>query len=199
MAATGKIRIIGGLFRRTAVPVPNVAHLRPTPDRVRESLFGWVEQLIGGARCLDLFAGSGALGIESASRGASQVLINEVNANAYRGIESLVDKLASSSDEPTRSAAQSIDVSKQDAVLLAKQLLRENRKFDLIFLDPPFQTGLLQAVEPFVTDLLAPGGAVYIESDQLITEYAGLRTVKNKKAGQVYYHLLNTTSDVEPA
>jgi len=199
MSAPGKIRIVGGLFRRTAVPVPNVKNLRPTPDRVRESVFNWLDSTITGARCLDLFAGSGALGIEAASRGAQSVLINDADRIAYRSIKAIADKLRASRDEPTCSAAQTLDIRNQDAVSLLNQLIGQSRQFDLIFLDPPFQSGLLESIEPLIAGLLAPDGAVYLESDQQFTEYANLQTAKNNKAGQVYYHLLNTNSDVESA
>jgi 16S rRNA (guanine966-N2)-methyltransferase len=199
MTAPGKVRIVGGLFRRTVVPVPNVRNLRPTPDRVRESVFSWLDPYITSARCLDLFSGSGALGIEAASRGAQTVLVNDANRDAYRSIKALVDKLAASSDAPTRKAAQSIDVRNQDAVSLLNELIRDNQRFDLIFLDPPFQSALLEATQPLISSLLATGGALYLESDQPFTEYAGLQTAKSKKSGQVHYHLLNFNSDVELA
>ena len=143
MSGPGKIRIVGGLFRRTVVSVPDVQDLRPTPDRVRESVFGWLEPGIRGAKCLDLFAGTGALGIEAASRGAQLVLINDVNRKAYQHIKALTDKLVASVDEPTRNAALRIDVRRQDAVSLLRQLSASAMRFDLIFLDPPFQSGLL--------------------------------------------------------
>ncbi len=192
MSARGRIRIVGGLFRRTIVPVPGVEGLRPTPDRVRETVFNWLDADIVGAHCLDLFAGSGALGIEAASRGAAAVLVNDSNRSAHASVKSLVDKLLNSADEATARAAAVLDVRNNDAVDLLNVLQAERRQFDLVFIDPPFRTQHLQAIEPLVAGLLAPQGRIYLESDESVTEYAGLRTARHKKAGQVHYHLLNT-------
>lgn len=197
--AAGQVRIVGGLFRRTVLPVPEVRGLRPTPDRVRETLFNWLDQRIVGARCLDLFAGTGALGFESASRGAASVLINDSNRQARQAIAKVVGKLSDSTDQPTRNAAQTIELQSQEATVLMRQLKARQSSFDVIFLDPPFESELLVQIEPIVIDLLAPNGAIYIESDQPITEFAGLQTVRRKKSGQVYYHLLDTTANSDSA
>lgn len=199
MPSTGRIRIVGGLFRRTVIPVPDVKGLRPTPDRVRETVFNWLDQQIPGARCLDLFAGSGALGIEAASRGAITVVINDASRVAYSSIKRLADKLAASKDVATAKAASGIDVRSRDAIDLLNTLRAQTCQFDVIFLDPPFQSELARTIEPLIASLLAPNGAIYLEASEPVTEYAGLKTVRSKKAGQVHYHLLNALSDLEPA
>ncbi|TAK91456.1 MAG: 16S rRNA (guanine(966)-N(2))-methyltransferase RsmD [Burkholderiaceae bacterium] len=179
-----QIRIIGGQWKRTPVRVPDVPGLRPTPDRVRETLFNWLGQDLSGWRCLDLFGGTGALGLEAASRGASSVLINEKNPQAARTIAALIAKLQ---------AAQ-VTLLQNDAPVLLQQLQQRGERFDLIFLDPPFGAGWLEKVFPQLDSVLQPQGCVYVEAEAPLDPglLAGKYVVhKQDKAGAVHYHLLH--------
>ena len=185
MKGQGQIRIIGGQWKRTLISVPDREGLRPTPDRVRETLFNWLGQRVDEWRCLDLFAGSGALGAEAASRGAAQVTFVESSPVAARAIAALIDKLGAS-DRMTLIQANALD-----------WLARQNPNappFDLIFLDPPFGQNWLEQVMPRLATILAPGGLVYVESDTPVSsDWAarfGLTLVRADKAGLVHYHLL---------
>ncbi len=120
------IRIIGGDWKRTPLPVLDLDGLRPTPDRVRETLFNWLGQDLEGRRCLDLFAGSGALGFEAASRGAASVVMVERHPRAAQQLRALKDKLA----------ARAIEIAEADALRIAAGLAP--RSFDVVFVDPPF-------------------------------------------------------------
>lgn len=156
-AVPRQVRIIAGRWKRTPLPVPDVEGLRPTPDRVRETVFNWLEHLQQrswrGRHCLDLFAGTGALGFEAASRGAESVLLVESDPRAIQRLEATRDKLE----------AANVRIQRGDATQL---LTRQTQKFHLIFLDPPYSEQRLPALLPRCQDLLAPGGLVYAESDQ---------------------------------
>jgi 16S rRNA (guanine(966)-N(2))-methyltransferase RsmD len=178
------VRIIGGRWKRTPITVLNLPGLRPTPDRVRETLFNWLGQDRTGWTCLDLYAGSGALGLEAASRGAARVVLVEREARAVRALCGLRDKLG----------AQTLDVVQADAV---QWLERCAQRFDLILLDPPFQSDALSRVLPAALRVLAPGGMVYVESAHALNEAQpplsaapGLAVHRSGAAGQVHYHLL---------
>jgi 16S rRNA (guanine966-N2)-methyltransferase len=178
----GQIRIIGGAWKRTPIPVSDRQGLRPTPDRVRETLFNWLGQNLQGWRCLDLFAGSGALGFEAGSRGAQQAVFVEPDAKAANAIAQLIEKLNA------RDRLVLVRGKAQDYVS------RAATPFDLIFLDPPFGKGLTEAVMPQALSLLAAEGFVYIESDHPLNPQRaglwGLDLVRQDKAGLVHYHLL---------
>ncbi|MDQ2971619.1 MAG: 16S rRNA (guanine(966)-N(2))-methyltransferase RsmD [Rhodanobacteraceae bacterium] len=155
-APPGRVRIIGGCLRGSRLAVPTLPGLRPTPDRLRETLFNWLMPVIDGARALDLFAGSGALGIEALSRGAALALLVERGHAQAAAIESDLARLHVDGGE----------VHCGDALTM---LAREPpRPFDIVFLDPPFDAGLwapvAQALE--AGRWLAPGALVYIESPQ---------------------------------
>jgi 16S rRNA (guanine(966)-N(2))-methyltransferase RsmD len=150
--APRQIRIIGGDWKRTPLPVVNADGLRPTPDRVRETLFNWLGQRLDGLRCLDLFAGSGALGFEAASRGAARVLMVERDARAVHQLRA----------NQARLAATAVEIVEADAVRLAARLPALG--FDVIFVDPPFGSDLLGRTLPLVVPLLAADGVVYIEA-----------------------------------
>lgn len=184
-----QVRIIGGLWKRTPLPVPDVQGLRPTPDRVRESLFNWLGQDLGGLRCLDLFAGTGALSFEAASRGASHVVCVESNRRAADAIRSTMAKLN----------AHMIELQSRDAFAVAKGLVLAQARFDVVFLDPPFNLGLAHRALGLTQGLLAPGGRIYVESESLICneEVAefGLEVTHKDRAGQVHYHLLAKAKD----
>ncbi len=185
-AAPGFVRIIGGLWKRSKLAVPARPGLRPTPDRVRETLFNWLGQDLTGLRCLDAFAGSGALGFEAASRGAAQVLLCELDPGLVAGLRANAERLQ----------ATQIRVQRGDAIAALKAA--ERAGWDLVFLDPPFGDDgnevlfrqALQAALP----LLAEGGCLYLEAprawgdEELLA--LGLRCSRRGKAGMVHYHLL---------
>ncbi|WP_250532903.1 16S rRNA (guanine(966)-N(2))-methyltransferase RsmD [Caballeronia sp. AZ10_KS36] len=183
------IRIIGGNWKRTPLPVLDLDGLRPTPDRVRETLFNWLGQDLDGQRCLDLFAGSGALGFEAASRGASRVLMVERNARAAAQLRANLDRLA----------ARNIEVAEADALRLAAGLAPGS--FDVIFLDPPFgdQALLTRALE-VAAPLAASDGAIYVECGEpldpdAIDALSGWAVAREAKAGAVRYHLLRRRNE----
>lgn len=189
--AQHQVRIIGGAWKRSLLPVLDAQGLRPTPDRVRETVFNWIRHQLGGdveqARFLDLFAGSGALGFEAASRGAASVTVVDNYAPAVRQLES----------NRARFKADNMTVLRADALSLVRDLAARGEQFDVIFLDPPYKLGLLEAALPQCRALLAPGGMVYAEAEApLATEgevpdwLAGWEIVRADKAGMVYYHLL---------
>lgn len=175
------MRIIAGQWRRRLLRVPDVEGLRPTPDRVRETLFNWLTGAVEGARCLDLYAGSGALGFEAASRGAAAVLLVERDQRAVGCMR----------EQAAALGAEQIEVVQADA---CRWLEGEATPFDIVFLDPPFGGddlgGLCAALER--GGWLAPGALVYLESREA-PESLDLpetwRILRRQKAGQVRYHL----------
>lgn len=181
-SAPHEVRVIGGLWKRSKLPVADKPGLRPTPDRVRETLFNWLGQDLGGWRCLDAFAGSGALGIEAASRGAAEVVLLERDRALA---QSLVQTCA-------RLKATTVRVEAADA--LAWMARCEPRRFELVFIDPPFDAQLfdpaLRAAAPLVVD----DGWLYLEADRAFgaDELAalGLRLHRQARAGAVHFHLL---------
>jgi len=185
-----RVRIIGGQWRRTLIPVPAVPGLRPTPDRVRETLFNWLGQELDGWRVLDLFAGTGALGFEAASRGAQSVLMVERDPKALESLRTVRQRLN----------AQQVGLEAGDAMAVATRLaLTQARGFDLIFLDPPFGSDWPSRVRPLLGSLLADGGWVYLESETKLSNQAnaqqawaeaGFSLVRSATAGRVHYHLL---------
>lgn len=192
--AAHQVRIIGGLWKRTPLPVLDAEGLRPTPDRVRETVFNWLTHLLDGdwhsVTCLDLFAGTGALGFEAASRGAASVVMVESNTPAVRQLEATKEKLH---------AAQ-VNIVRADALSMAQGLLTRGSSptsaFQLIFLDPPYHQEWLPRMLPVCAKLLAAGGLVYVESEQpfdaeTLPEWLDAwEVVRADKAGMVFYHLL---------
>ena len=179
------IRVIGGAMRGRRWRFPDIPDVRPTPDRVRETLFNWLSTRIVGARCLDLFAGSGALGLESLSRGASGVVFVEQHAAIARA---LVEVLAEWS-------VQGGEVVRADAV---SYLRRDPQRFDIVFLDPPFSTGLLAPAAALLEERgwLAPHALIYMESAASAAQPAlpaPWQELKAKRAGEVGYHLFART------
>jgi 16S rRNA (guanine966-N2)-methyltransferase len=176
-----RLRIIGGSWRGRPLAFPPVEAVRPSPDRVRETLFNWLQGSIVGARCLDLFAGSGALGFEALSRGASHVTFVDREPRLGRHLTETLRRLG----------ADSAVVVVQDATAFLRS---PPQRFDVVFLDPPFASGLLQEVCNALThDWLASEAWVYIESpaDQPLPVLpAGWSVHRTKRAGQVGYHLL---------
>lgn len=187
--APRQVRIIGGQWKRTPLPVLDAEGLRPTPDRVRETLFNWLDHLLDhdwrGVRCLDLFAGSGGLGLEAASRGAERVLMVESQAAAARQLQAVCDKLD----------ARHVEVRRGDALATATALAQSDSRFGLIFLDPPYHQDWLQRMLPICKRLLAPGGLVYVEAEmplavEPLPEWLhGWQALRSDRAGMVHYHL----------
>ncbi len=177
----GQIRIIGGRWRGRKIQVPALPDLRPTPDRVRETLFNWLAPMIHGATCLDLFAGSGILGLEALSRGAEKVVFVEKTEAAFKALRLHLDALGSTHAQ----------IHQGDALALLPQF---HEQFDLIFLDPPYQSNLLSESLNALgrLNLLKPSSYVYLESNEQ-TEISNLEhwnIIRQKRAGQVNYQLM---------
>ena len=180
------MRIIGGQWRRSRLSVPDLPGLRPTSDRVRETLFNWLAHQAGGDltdwHCLDAFAGTGALGLEAASRGAAPVRMVEQNAQAMRHLQQTIDKLG----------AQAVQLQRGDGL----QALRAApaASLDLVFLDPPFDAPLFEPALAAAAQAVRPGGLIYLEAPQAWGDEAvaawGLTLLRHLKAGQVHAHLL---------
>ena len=176
-SSKGKLRVIGGKYRSRLLRVPARPGLRPTPDRVRETLFNWLGQVLDGLACLDLYAGSGALGFEAASRGARRVVLVEK------------DRIALAELERNRAAlgADHVEIFGGDA---AKFLEREGECFDVVFLDPPFRQNALPALLEKLHSRLAPRARVYVEAESPVPAVSPWIELKRAKAGQVSYQLL---------
>ncbi|KAF1696278.1 16S rRNA (guanine(966)-N(2))-methyltransferase RsmD [Pseudoxanthomonas daejeonensis] len=150
----GNVRIVGGRWRGTRLPVPDIEGLRPTSDRVRETLFNWLQPVLAGSRVLDLFAGSGALGLEAVSRGAASAVLVERDPAQVAGLRAAVDRLQ---------AGAQVQVVQDDALRwLAGQEPAD--VFDLAFIDPPFAAGLWHGALQASVARLAPDGWLYLES-----------------------------------
>ena len=147
----GEVRLIGGRWKRSRLAVPDRPGLRPTPDRVRETLFNWLGQDLSGWRVLDAFAGSGALGFEAASRGAGEVVLLEHDAAVCRGLEAARQRLG----------ATMLRVERTDA--LGWMARARPGAFDLVLLDPPFGSALAAPALAAAAVLVAPGGWLYLE------------------------------------
>lgn len=177
-----KVRIGGGDWRSRLLSFPDVPGLRPTPDRVRQTVFNWLGQDLHGLTCLDLFSGTGAMGFEALSRGARLVVMVEKSAQAYRALVDNQQQLAAT-----------------DAVILqrdALQFLAGNQQtFDVIFLDPPYQQGWMDKLLPSLTTHLAKDGVVYAEAEFAIQDSDAWRVHKQGKAGNVFFHLLKSPHD----
>jgi 16S rRNA (guanine966-N2)-methyltransferase len=176
-ASAGALRIVGGKYRSRVLRVPSRPGLRPTPDRVRETLFNWLGQDLAGLACLDLFAGSGALGFEAASRGAARVVLVEKDRVALAELERSLAALG---------AAQ-VSIVAGDAHAFLK---RQPARFDVVFLDPPFRQNDLPAILAELAPQLQAGARVYVESDAPVAVAPPWTELKRAKAGQVSYQLL---------
>ncbi|TDR80316.1 16S rRNA (guanine(966)-N(2))-methyltransferase RsmD [Paludibacterium purpuratum] len=171
-----KVRIIGGEYRRRLLSFPDASGLRPTPDRVRETVFNWLGQTLNGKRCLDLFAGSGAMGFEAASRGASRVVMVEKGRAVAEVLRANREMLS----------AANVEVVCADAL----QYLRSTREsFDVVFLDPPYDSDLLSTVLPMLAPVLAPQAVVYLEN-KVWPALDGWETLRNGKASSVCFGLV---------
>ena len=180
-----RVRIIGGAWRSRIVHFPPRPDLRPTPDRVRETLFNWLGQDLTGKSCLDLFAGSGALGFEAASRGARRVVMVERDPAVLRALEA------------SRAAldATAVEVRRADAL----EFLRANDDvYDVVFVDPPYRSDLWPRVAPFLPRRLAPDALVYLERATRDGALPGWAVWKQGRAGQVAYQLLKRAEGALP-
>jgi 16S rRNA (guanine966-N2)-methyltransferase len=172
------VRIIGGTYRRRVLRFPDSEGLRPTPDRVRETLFNWLGQELDGWHCLDLFAGSGALGFEAASRGAARVVMIEETPRVIAALRENAEMLQNPLE---------IEIIRRDAL---QYLASTTAKFDLIFLDPPYKKGWIPRLDPLLPGVLKEDAALYVESEEKIEALGDWRTVRHGRAGEVHFHLL---------
>lgn len=184
------VRIIGGAWRGRRVHFPDSPGLRPTPDRVRETLFNWLQPHIAGARCLDLYAGSGALGLEALSRGAREVVFVEQAPAAVRMLAGEIERLGSAGAHLVQASAE-------------RFLAVPGEPFDVVFLDPPFAPDSLRApIERLdAGGWVAGGGLVYLESARSAGPPAlppGWVLLKSKSAGEVGYHLARVEARARP-
>lgn len=203
-----QVRIIAGSWKRTPLTVLDAPGLRPTPDRVRETLFNWLNFLFQGdwqsRRCLDLFAGSGALGLEAASRGAALATLVDSYLPAVRQLEQVKEKLK---------AAQ-VQIILGDALAVVKKLAvninsdnanNSGERYDVIFLDPPYHRDLLVKILPDCMTLLATDGLLYLEAEKALTPadlpecLSNWQVIRCDKAGMVHFHLLQRTDSVQTA
>ncbi|MET0509712.1 MAG: 16S rRNA (guanine(966)-N(2))-methyltransferase RsmD [Burkholderiaceae bacterium] len=215
-SAPQRVRIVGGRWKRTPLPVPDVPGLRPTPDRVRETLFNWLGASVEGATVLDLFAGTGALGFEAASRGAQRVTMVEADPIAWRSLLRVRERLH----------GEQVEIVRDDAHRWLEKAAASGLRFDLILLDPPFGRGWIAAVMARIRPLVAAAGRVYVEAEApwpatpyllpgssgrpapaqsgraashapgdgtLVGEHLAIadwQVIRAARAGQVHYHLL---------
>lgn len=184
----GRLRIVAGNWRSRLLDIADVEGLRPTSERIRETLFNWLTPTLQGARCLDLFAGTGALGLEALSRGAGSVIFVEHSTVAARQLQANIDLLE----------ADSAVVHKQDAIPFLQSGVETG--FDVVFLDPPFAADLLEETCRLLATqgLLVDGALVYLEQDRSAPEPElpdGWQIIKNKTAGMVRYMLAQVEKD----
>ena len=172
-----KIRIGGGEWRSRLIQVADAEGLRPTPDRVRETLFNWLGQDLRGLNCLDLFAGSGILGLEAASRGAAHVTLVEKGRRVF-------DQLRRNA-EPF--ACDRLELVCCDAL---KFVPSPARRYDVVFLDPPYHQGWLEQVVPLLEGWTTPSARLYAEAEHRLERLGAWQVTKRGQAGQVYFHLL---------
>jgi 16S rRNA (guanine966-N2)-methyltransferase len=172
------VRIIGGEWRSRVIRFPGTAGLRPTPDRVRERLFNWLGQDLTGKRCLDLFAGSGALGFEALSRGAAEVVMVESSRPALRCLRATAEQLG---------AGPRLRLVLDDALHF---LASPARGFDLVFVDPPYASRLVPEVLERLPPALAAGAVVYVESASAFAPGPGWRVTRDGRAGAVHHRLM---------
>ena len=172
-----RVRIIGGRHRGRLIRFPDIPELRPTPDRVRETLFNWLGQDLSDCRTLELYAGTGVLSLEALSRGATLAVAVDRNPALVKALAGTAAALP----------AAGLETHVGDAVAF---LAREARRFDVIFLDPPFDTDPWATLLPACAGRLAVGGFIYAEAARPVALPAGLVAHRRARAGQVHYHLL---------
>ncbi len=173
-----QLRIIGGNWRGRKVSFDGNGDIRPSPDRVRETLFNWLQSEISGARCLELYAGSGILSLEALSRGAAHVTLVEKSPAACRHLAKTQRGLAIGDAEFRVSNLPALD------------FLATSSQYDIVFLDPPFDSDEIQLIEPLLPSLLHPSSCVYLESGgPSPASFAGMPRYRGKRAGRVHYAL----------
>lgn len=181
-ALPGRVRIIGGIYKRTPIAVAQRPGLRPTPDRVRETLFNWLGQDLSGWQVVDVFAGTGALSLEALSRGAAGVRAFERDTQLAAQIQALGDKLG----------AQALSVVRGDGVALLRAL--PAGQVHLVLIDPPFDSDLFVPALKAAVPALAEGGRIYLEAPVAWTQAQldplGLQLLRQGRAGAVHFHLL---------
>ena len=204
-AESGSYRIIGGFWRSRRLSFPVIECLRPTTDRVRETVFNWVSSEIHGAKVLDVFAGSGSLGLEALSRGAVKLTAIEKNKQAALALQANIELLMQSNAGGVESKVIHTDALSYLESLKTLQLnaSTEQNRYDLIFLDPPFRKGLLEQAITLLDDhpIVQEGALIYLEREK---EMAGLclpenwRLLKDKTAGQLVYQLFRVSNSFGP-
>ena len=177
-----EVRLIGGQWKRSKLPVADAPGLRPTPDRVRETLFNWLGQDLTGWRCLDAFAGSGALGFEAASRGAAEVVLLETDRRL----------VASLNESKQRLNAVPLRIETADALAWMARCPADS--FELVFIDPPFDAPLVETALTLAARLVVPQGFIYVEAGQPLARAPraaqSLAIHRQGRAGAVHFHLL---------
>lgn len=188
--AAHEVRIVGGLWKRTRLPVADKPGLRPTPDRVRETLFNWLGQDLSGWRCVDVFAGTGALGLEAASRGAARVLLVEQDPDLVAILRGLATKLQ----------ADAVEVRRANGLTVLKELAGSGQ--DLVLLDPPFDADIFDKAIAAAVPALRDEGYLYLEAPHLWSDAAlqaqGLLVERHLRAGAVHAHLLRRAAAAGP-
>ncbi|MEO8859433.1 MAG: 16S rRNA (guanine(966)-N(2))-methyltransferase RsmD [Burkholderiaceae bacterium] len=181
-ASKHEVRIVGGIWKRSKLAIIDRPGLRPTPDRVRETLFNWLGQDLSGWRCVDAFAGTGALGFEAASRGAREVLLVENDAGLLEQLKAAQTKLK----------ASAVRIQRGDGIAVLRQLGIDS--MDLVFLDPPFDSTFFEAALRAAASAVKSSGFVYLEAPLAWSASdlspAGLVAFRHMKAGAVHAHLL---------
>ena len=171
------VRINAGVWRSRSLKFPEVDGLRPSPDRVRQTVFNWLGQDLTGKTCLDIFAGTGAFGFEALSRNAKQVTMVEYSKVAAKSL----------SQNQILLKAEHCQILQQDAMQF---LVANQQSFDIIFCDPPYQKQWLDKLLPILSNHLSEGGVLYAEAEYEIKSSEHWDVFKQSKAGNVYYHLL---------
>jgi 16S rRNA (guanine966-N2)-methyltransferase len=177
--STNQVRINAGVWRSRLLKFPDAEGLRPTPERVRQTVFNWLGQDLTGKTCLDLFAGTGAFGFEALSRNAKSVTMIEFSRAAYQALI----------DNKSMLQAENVQISNQDALHFLEQ---NTQQFDVIFVDPPYQKGWLDKLLPILKTCLVSNGLIYVEAEYAISDSPVWKVVKQGKAGNVFYHLLKS-------
>ncbi|HSI28142.1 MAG TPA: 16S rRNA (guanine(966)-N(2))-methyltransferase RsmD [Methylophilus sp.] len=181
-----QVRINAGIWRSRVLKFPDADGLRPTPDRVRQTVFNWLGQELTGKTCLDLFAGTGALGFEALSRNASQVTMLELAKSPFQALLQNQALLQ----------ATKADIRQADAL---KFLGQNTQRYDVIFCDPPYHKQWLDKLLPLLAGHLSDEGWLYVEAEYALKSDTDWQVVKSGKAGQVFYHLLQAASAPAPA
>lgn len=175
--ALNQVRINAGQWRSRLLKFPDAQGLRPTPDRVRQTLFNWLGQDLTGKTCLDLFAGTGALGFEALSRNAQHVTMIELARLPFQALQQNQQQLQ----------AHAADVRQMDAL----QFLANNaQRYDVIFCDPPYRQGWITKLLPHLAKHMTDTGMLYVEAEYALNTDAEWQVLKSGRAGQVFYHVL---------